>query len=314
MNARALMAAVGVTALAAACGDDPSKLDNGDGIAAPPSSSGVGQPGNQTPGPNGAPAAKPTPADNAPPPGVTDNKAKAYFVMTVYPSMMGTCGSCHAPPGSQGAPVYLSSTSATDAYNGIEARGYIVPNSMLLKKGAHEGPALTADQVTMIAHWMDLETEVRGAAAPVNLMAKLGNCLDQTKFTAIGLANLRTVPRTNENTDNCTGCNNEPCQTCHSQGEMTMHAYFQGNLGTKTFDVLKANGTSPQGTYLISKYITTNGTNLVPGTGIQDKATVTQAGPRYSHPMFKVSATMSAAITAFAQDAITKFNAKQCGQ
>ena len=51
---------------------------------------------------------------------------------------------------------------------------------------------------------------VRGAAAPVNLMAKLGNCLDQTKFTAIGLANLRTVPRTNENTDNCTGCN-MPC-------------------------------------------------------------------------------------------------------
>ena len=41
---------------------------------------------------------------------------------------------------------------------------------------------------------------------------------------------------------------------------------------------------------------------------------MTATGPKYSHPMFNVSDTMSAAITAFAQDAITKFNAKQCGQ
>ena len=260
MNARALAAAVALTALAAACGDDPNKLGNGDSVGSPsPSASG---PGGQDP--NGAPAAQPTPADKTPPPGVTDNSAKAYFVATVYPSLMNTCGSCHAPPGSQGAPVYLSTTSATDAYNAIEARGYIDPNSMLLKKGAHEGPALTADQVSIVAHWIDLETQVRGAQAPVNLLQKLGNCLDQTKFNAIQLSALRTVPRTGENTNTCTGCNNEPCQTCHSQGEMTMHAYFTGNLAPKTFDVLKANGLSPQGNYLISKYITTSGTNLVP--------------------------------------------------
>jgi hypothetical protein len=92
-----------------------------------------------------------------------------------------------------------------------------------------------------------------------------------------------------------------------------MHSNFS-KLGTDTLPALQANGTSPEGIYLISKYVTTNGTQLVPSTAIADKATVTQSGPAYSHPMFTVDATMSAAITAFANDIVTKYNAKTCGQ
>jgi hypothetical protein len=184
---------------------------------------------------------------------------------------------------------------------------------MLLKKGQHEGPALTADQTTMVSHWLDLETQVRGTAAPINLLEKLGTCVDQTKFTAINLQNLRTVPRQGENPNNCTGCNNAPCQTCHATGEYGMHSNF-GKLGTTTLQALTTNATSPEGVYLISKYISTNGTTLIPANGIQDKAKVVATGPRYSHPMFTVTPTMDAAITAFAQDIITKYNAKQCGQ
>jgi hypothetical protein len=121
------------------------------------------------------------------------------------------------------------------------------------------------------------------------------------------------VPRTNENPNRCTGCDNEPCQVCHESGEYGMHSNF-GNLGTPTLTALQGNGMSPQGTYLIQKYVTTNGTSLVPSTQIMDKATATQAGPNYSHPMFTITPAMQTAITAFANDIITKYNAKTCGQ
>jgi hypothetical protein len=217
---------------------------------------------------------------------------------------MGTCGACHNPPGTGGAPPWLSSSSASDAYASVEARGYIVPNSMLLKKGAHEGPALTNQQTSIVGQWLQLEQSVRGNQAPVDLLANLGNCLDQTKFQAIGLDKLRTIPRQGENPNTCTGCNNAPCQACHEQGEMGMHSNFAGNLGTKTFIALQTNGTSPEGLYLIAKYITTSGIQLVPGTGLQDKAKAVATGPRYSHPMFTISTAMDTAITAFATDAI----------
>ncbi len=302
----ALVAIVGA-AIVAACGSDPDTLDpqfRGN-------DNGTGAPGSVTE-PGAAPAAS-SPADKTPPPGVTDNKAKTFFVQTVYPSLMGTCGGCHSPPGSAGAPTFLSKTSASDAYTSVEARGYIVPSSMLVRKGSHQGPALTNQQNADVTNWLLLESQVRGAQTPVNLLAKLGNCLDQTKFKAILLQDLRTIKRKDENANNCTGCDQAPCQTCHQQGEYAMHSNF-GKLGMATFPALQANATSPEGIYIASKYITTNGTTLVPSTALKDKATVTATGAKYSHPMFQISTTMDAAITAFAQDAITKYNAKQCGQ
>jgi hypothetical protein len=318
MNARALVAAAFVAALAAACGSDPNTLTNGEPTPGTGGGSGNGNGGGTGNGggvqnPNGAPTAPPAPADNNAPPGVNNNKAKVYFVQTVYPSLMGTCGACHNPPGVNGAPPWLSSSSASDAYTSIEARGYIVPSSMLIKKGAHEGPALTSEQTTSVTPWLQMDADVRGAAAPVDLLAKLGTCVNQTLFNAIQLQNLRTTPRTNENPNTCTGCNNAPCQTCHESGEYAMHSNF-GKLGTNTLQALQANGTSPEGVFLISKYISTNGTTLIAANGIQNKAKTVATGPRYSHPMFTVSTTMDTAITAFANDIITKYNAKQCGQ
>lgn len=297
------LSAIVAAAAMAACG-------NSDSLTVPDDGTGAGGSG----GDYSAPAAAPQAGDDTPPPGVDDNAAKVYFVNNVYPSLMVTCGSCHVAPGSQGAPPWLSSASASDAYTMIEGRGYInLSSSLLLKKGAHEGPALTPDQTNSITQWLTLEMQVRGSATPANLLAKLGNCLDKTKFTAIALDDLRTTPRTNENTNRCTGCNKAYCQTCHEQGEYTMYSN-DGTLGTSTFDALSTNMMSSDGTYLIEKYITTNGTSLVPATAIADKSTVTQSGPNYSHPMFIVDDTMKAAILDFANDAISKYNAKSCGQ
>ena len=299
---------IGLTAILAAAA--MAACGNSDSLSLPDDGTGAGAAG----GNYSAPAAAPSAGDDTPPPGVDDNQAKVYFVDNVYPSLMVTCGSCHVSPGNNGAPAWLSSASASDAYTMIEARGYInITSSLLLKKGAHEGPALTPDQTNQITQWLTLEMQVRGNATPANLLAKLGNCLDKTKFQAIALDKLKTTPRTTENTNRCTGCNNAYCQTCHEQGEYTMYSN-DGTLGTATFDALSTNTMSSDGTYLIEKYITTNGTTLVPATAIPDKSAVTQTGPAYSHPMFIVSDTMKQAILDFANDAITKYNAKTCGQ
>ncbi|MGH7285666.1 MAG: hypothetical protein ACRELY_29460 [Polyangiaceae bacterium] len=300
------LSAIVAAAAMAACGNSDSLSVPDDGMGG----GGGGGGGSDY----SAPAAAPQPGDDTPHPGVDDNAAKVYFVQNVYPSLMVTCGSCHVSPGSDGAPPWLSSGTATDAYTMIEARGYInLTSSLLLKKGAHEGPALTPDQTNTISQWLTLEMQVRGSATPANLLSKLGDCLDKTKFTTIALDKLRTTPRTNENTDRCTGCNKAACQTCHEQGEYTMYSN-DGTLGTSTFNALVANTTSADGTYLIEKYITTDGTSLVPATAIADKSAVTQTGPNYSHPMFVVDDTMKAAILDFANDAIAKYNAKSCGQ
>jgi mono/diheme cytochrome c family protein len=297
---------IAAAASAAACG-------NSDSLSVPDDGMGGGATGGGS-GSYSAPAAAATPADSTPPPGVSDNSAKAYFVANVYPLLMTTCGSCHVAPGSDGAPPWLSSASASDAYTMIEGRGYIdLSTSLLLKKGAHEGPALTTAESTAISQWLTLEQQVRGNATPINLLAKLGDCLDPTLFTAIGLDKIQTTPRKTENTDRCTGCNKAYCQNCHEQGEYDMVSN-DGKLGVSTIKQLQANATGSDGSYLIEKYITTNGTTLVPATAITEKSTVTQTGPAYSHPMFVVSTDMTAAITAFAQDAITKYNAKTCGQ
>jgi hypothetical protein len=186
---------------------------------------------------------------------------------------------------------------------------------MLLKKGPHEGPALTAAQVTLLTTWLNKEVAVRGSQAPVNLFAKLGNCLDQTKFNAIGIGQLRTVPRQGENANTCTGCNNASCQKCHESGEFAMYSNNGGlNPQVATFPELQNNATSPEGIYIISKYITTSGTQLLPSTAIQDKANVVKTGTPYSHPLFTLSATSAQAITDFANDAIGKYNNKLCGQ
>ena len=230
----------------------------------------------------------------------------------MFPALTTTCGSCHAPPGSAGAPTFWNSDAAT-AYTSVEARGYITSASMLLRKGQHTGPALSGQESADVTQWLTLEQQVRGTQTPVDLLSKLGNCVDATKFQAILLNQLKTIKRTNENANNCTGCNQAPCQTCHTTGEYAMHANFS-QIGTPTLKAMQANATSPEGIYIISKYVTTNGTLLVPSTALKDKATATATGVPYSHPMFTVTPAMETAIEAFATDIITKYNAKTCGQ
>jgi hypothetical protein len=309
-------AIAGATALA--CGGDPNTLGQNAPGAAGGSSGNNGSSGAATSGgtsgtsnPGSSSSGGATPVDQ-PPPGITSPSAKEYFAKTVFPELTSTCGSCHNPPGSAGAPAFWNA-DASIAYTSIEARGYITTASMLLRKGQHTGPALTAQEGTDVQTWLAMEAQVRGTNTPDNILSKLGNCVDPTLFTAVALDKLRTIKRTNENPNTCTGCNQAPCESCHTSGEYAMHANFSA-IGTKTLIALQGNAVSPEGIYIISKYVSTNGTTLVASTALKDKATATSTGVAYSHPMFTVTPAMETAIEAFAQDIITKYNAKTCGQ
>ena len=90
-------------------------------------------------------------------------------------------------------------------------------------------PELTADDKSKWAQWIALEVADGGQKAQANVLEKFGTCFDKTKFDAIQLGTLRTIRRQtgnntqnlNENANNCTGCDNAPCRTCHSADDVT---------------------------------------------------------------------------------------------
>ena len=142
----------------------------------------------------------------------------------VQPALSG-CGGW--PLGEVRRQMWIVPSDANKSYELVFGRGYIIRESMLLKKGAHNGgsaPALTADQNKKVATWIELEMKERGDKAPPSVLARLADCLDEKKFNAIGLENLETIPRTKdnnpngeeENADECTGCRQRTCATCHS--------------------------------------------------------------------------------------------------
>jgi hypothetical protein len=233
--------------------------------------------------------------------------------MNVYPSIENTCGGCHNT-GVDGSPKFLVAMDANTSYQNLDARGDIIVDpsqSLMLHQGAHDGgkaPALTADQTTTVTNWLTQEMQERaGQAAPVNVLSKIGACLDQTKFDAIGFQNLRTTQRQGENANNCTGCNNAPCRTCHTGGDGGFYMAVGSSLDTTTF-------TETQTPQYIVKYIGLNGTAPTASNALMTKSQATQTGAPYTHPMFTIPATMQTAIDDFVQDAITRYQAKQCGQ
>jgi len=250
----------------------------------------------------------PTPVEPPPAsgPGSTQSAAHAYFVNSVYPTL-ANCAACHST-GASGAPKMME-TDATTTYQELDARGLIVNNSLLLTKGTHAAgaaPALSTQQQQVITQWLSMEAgERQGQAAPVNVLEKLGGCLSETLFNGIGLQNLRTIKRTNENANNCTGCNNAPCRVCHTAGDNGFYMALGSNIDNGTFAATK----TPQ--YII-KYFGLNGVEPVASNAIETKSEATQTGAPYTHPMFKLTDAQKTALDAFVNDAITKYKAGTC--
>ena len=98
--------------------------------------------------------------------------ARATFNQKVLPLLLSTCGTCHKVDGGIGPAFLASSTPSTyDPYlTAARWNNFIVANpelSQLLRKGQHEGPALTLDQYAATLEWLQIENEERAATSVV---------------------------------------------------------------------------------------------------------------------------------------------------
>lgn len=98
--------------------------------------------------------------------------ARETFTQKVVPLLLPSCAACHRTEGGIG-PAFLASGSAT-AYDPYPVtskwNGFISDTpelSVLLKKGEHEGPALTFDQYDAALEWLKREKEERAATTLV---------------------------------------------------------------------------------------------------------------------------------------------------
>jgi len=251
----------------------------------------------------------------------TDTSAKAYFTANVMKAL-GGCSGCHnTGPG----PSWIVASDAEKSYTMMFGRGYITRDSIILKKGAHSGgtaPGLSPAQNKTVAMWIELEMKERGDKAPPSVLAKMGDCMDRTKFDAIGWEKIETITRTadnnpngeTENANECTGCKPTTCATCHSADAATGFVMAEGSpIFDKDYTFKESKKISPS---YLQKYfgLDTNGDPKA-SQGIRMKSDNTYyVAKAYQHPMFRLTTDQEQAIDDFVADAIAKYKAGSCGK
>jgi len=92
--------------------------------------------------------------------GASAGAVNTVFVSDAYPALSPACASCHLS-GTSGAPIFFGS-DASATYPLFKGRNFHLPNSVLVTKGAHLGPALTTEQRAAVDEWVAAE----GGGAP----------------------------------------------------------------------------------------------------------------------------------------------------
>lgn len=149
--------------------------------------------------------------------------AGTFFVTKVYPELQLTCAFCHAAPQNPvGAPQFMTFT-ATASYELVVAHPGVVTlpgDSVLVLKGEHTGPALTATQRTLVEAWLALEAKERGLDEPPEdeptvpaktteeTLAEFGACMRYEDFVASKVELLAYQQTTGWG----------PCRGCHNSG------------------------------------------------------------------------------------------------
>jgi hypothetical protein len=317
MTVRTLLAiALASAAAVAACGDGADTLTDGTGGSASsrrPGSTAI----NSATGDADITSSGPVPTNST--------AGKEFYKTNVHPFLSAACGTCHdqAGPGTY----YLTNADPEKTYGQLFKVGYVVEQSRIVVKPAHGGVTtntLNAQQIGIYNQWVSIELKDGGAKSQPSVLAALGACFDRTKFDAMKMGEWRTLRRTtennlnavtkwNENADTCTGCDNVPCTTCHSADPATNFSNAVGNTllpADETFNNTKL--TNPA--YITKFFGTTADGQAAPSQGLIKKSDATKKDYAYTHPLFTFNATQLAAIDAFVNDAVTKFNAGQCGQ
>jgi hypothetical protein len=327
--------ALAVASVTAACGDatvdtlgEDREDRGGSGRGSSRDGNDDGEDTSGTPGTPGTGTTGGTPTGGPSVPVPTNSPAgKAFYKANVHTFLSTKCGTCHGTAGP--GPAWLTSADAEKSYGQLFQVGYVVDNSRIVAKGPHGGVAnniLTAGETGTFNQWVAMELKDGGGKSTPNVLAKLGDCFDKTKFDAMQLGNWRTTRRTNnnnanniqgwnENANNCTGCDNAPCTTCHSADAATGFVNAVGNAifnnqPNYTFDETKL--TNPA---YITKYfgVSPEG-KAIASDGIKKKGDATKLAKAYSHPMYTLTNNQQNALNAFVTDVVTRFNAGQCGK
>ena len=270
---------------------------SGDG----PSGSGAGNAGSQSagagPGAVGAGG------------GQTGMTARAFFDANVEPILATSCASCHSSQFDDEGPDYLGDSPAS-YYASIDAAGFITlpKNSMLLLKGEHTGPALTADQQTQVRNWFEMEVVERGledggsgtggggqgppAVTLQEALDQFGKCMSIGDWDNLGMDN---VP--NQNTTN------GPCHSCHQTGT---GGAFLSQDANQTFE---NNRTMPYVLKLVLGTVNPDGSfkDLVPANRFIDKGS-----EGTTHPKFLMTPERQLAVKSFFDTTYAKWKAGPC--
>jgi hypothetical protein len=205
------------------------------------------------------------------PPAVPDlpaapNEPKAYFDQEVYPRLLTTCGKCHSEGTASAAPKYLAS-SADTAYAAIKGNVKLYQasvDSILPRKGEHEGPALAPDAASAVVHWLDLEippsqAPVDPGGGPSNVdeaLAEFGKCMDLGDWQQNEMDQFSRTQTLDSG----------PCMGCHYSG---LGGTFLGPDLRSTFE---ANRTQPYVLKLVEpEFDAQGGVRLVASQRLLDK-------------------------------------------
>jgi len=246
--------------------------------------------------------------------------AKDYFENTVYPELKTTCGPCHAPPTSNGAPQWLGSDADSSYQVAVNYAGFLAApdNSILVQRGsiAHTGPAMTMAQLADVTTWLNMEVAERnltdpgggGGNPPMTLdqaLAGYGECMDMdmwtTPPTGTGLDHLADA-MTNEGVR---------CYACHSNG---VGGNYLSHDATMTFN---KNTMYPYVLRQVTGTVDDSGSfkKLVPAKRWIDKGTEScDANYQDCHPKFTLDQGLVDGINSFVDYTIQQFEQGNCGQ
>lgn len=265
------------------------------------------------------------PAALTPPPGgggglVDDgyDSAKEIFDRDVYPIFSSRCTPCHSL-GHNEAPVWMGVDTST-SYARIEAYPKLFiaypENSWFLLKGEHTGPALLADEKSLISNWLVTEVNERGfvgeeyyapegeggATGEITLFEALdqfGQCMTWDDWQNTGMVKLPDQPTT-------AGA----CKTCHFAG---MGGNFLSADPTATFD---KNRLFPFVLKIAVGTVDDNGAflDLVAARRHIDKGIESQnCDQEPCHPVFTLSPEMETAIDEFFLLSYNRWKQGLCG-
>jgi hypothetical protein len=232
--------------------------------------------------------------------------ARQLFDANVAPVFAASCAGCHAGTGATTGPTFLGA-GGSSYYGKLLSDPRFVNNnpadSLLLTKGAHEGPALTVAQGMSITAWLQQEVVERGASnlpSPPTAggtdkaaaeLQKFGNCMTLTDFNSTGMNQLY-----NQNVNG-----GDTCSSCHTSGAYVMLSAD----ATGTFSHLK---TMP---YILKFAVAATNADgsfkdIIAANRFLDR------GKEIGHPAFTLNAARATALTNFFNLSYTHYKAGNC--